>query len=60
MLFGLVIGNFNTLSTVIEPLIEPFGFTNNDSSICGALLVSLGIVGAGVYSAILEKYNNYK
>lgn len=55
-----MVGNFNALSTVIEPLIEPFGYTTNDSSICGGLLVVIGIIGAGVYSDILNKYKNYK
>jgi MFS family permease len=59
-MFGLAIGNFNTLATIIQPLIQPFGFNNNDSSVCGAMLVLLGIIGAAVYGFILDKYQNYK
>jgi len=59
IVFGLALGAFNTLATIINELVDPFGYTNNDSGIFGALFVLLGLIGAGVVGAIVDKTRVY-
>ena len=44
--FAFGLGSFNTLSTLIEQLTSPYGFTQKDASNFGALVVFSGLLGA--------------
>jgi FLVCR family MFS transporter 7 len=58
--FGFGIGAFNALSTVIAQLTQPYGYTAEDSTIFGAALLATGLVTAGIFGAILDKFKLYK
>ncbi|PRP75011.1 hypothetical protein PROFUN_07404 [Planoprotostelium fungivorum] len=58
--FGFGLGAFNTLATLVNNLMEPYGYTNDQSSAVGACVVVLGLVGSGVAGVILDKTKRYK
>ena len=47
---------YSCLSAVVNSLISPYGYTGTDTAILGACLVLSGILGAFIYSHILDKY----
>ncbi len=53
--FSLVLGVFNALATLVERVIEPFGYSNSDASIIGALLILFGVFGAACMGYLVEK-----
>jgi hypothetical protein len=57
---SLSIGNFQTLSTVIEELLGPFGFTPNNFSEIGFVLLIGGVVEAIAIGAIVNKTKRYR
>jgi hypothetical protein len=59
-MFSLVLGNFNTFSTLVEQVIEPFGYSDVDASVLGGMLIGFGVIGATVFSLIVEQRLNYK
>eukprot|EP00930_Biecheleria_cincta_P050701 TRINITY_DN35894_c0_g1_i1.p1 TRINITY_DN35894_c0_g1~~TRINITY_DN35894_c0_g1_i1.p1 ORF type:complete len:330 (-),score=34.50 TRINITY_DN35894_c0_g1_i1:2-991(-) len=57
--FSCSLGTFNTVCTLFEELITPFGFTQDDSSNCMATAIIaglLGCVGCGVYLDSKHRY----
>jgi MFS family permease len=60
--FGLAIifvglGVFNGVTTWVEAIIRPRGFTPNDAGTLGALMIVGGVVGAVVLPALSDKYH---
>jgi MFS family permease len=60
--FGLAItfvglGIFNGVSTWVEGIIRPRGFTPNDAGTLGALMIVGGVIGAVVLPALSDKYH---
>jgi MFS family permease len=60
--FGLAIifvglGIFNGVTTWVETIIRPRGFTPNDAGTLGALMIVGGVVGAVVLPALSDKYH---
>lgn len=56
---GVGLGMFNTLSTLIEQLVKPSGYTKDDAGIFGALIIGAGLVGAGIVGPIMDKTHAY-
>ena len=59
--FGLAItfvglGIFNGVSTWVEGIIRPRGFTPNDAGTLGALMIVGGVIGAVILPALSDKY----
>eukprot|EP00002_Diphylleia_rotans_P018704 TRINITY_DN3617_c0_g1_i1.p1 TRINITY_DN3617_c0_g1~~TRINITY_DN3617_c0_g1_i1.p1 ORF type:complete len:448 (+),score=102.51 TRINITY_DN3617_c0_g1_i1:47-1390(+) len=58
--FGIGLGAFNSLATLINQILEPYGYTNDDSGTVGALVVFIGLIGAGIAGAAVDKTKKYK
>ena len=58
--FGLIFGTVNTYGTVIGIMIKPLGYTDNDSSLFGAIFIFGGIIGSGALGAFVEITKKYK
>eukprot|EP00026_Physarum_polycephalum_P003852 Phypoly_transcript_03868.p1 GENE.Phypoly_transcript_03868~~Phypoly_transcript_03868.p1 ORF type:complete len:573 (+),score=108.65 Phypoly_transcript_03868:219-1937(+) len=56
--FGL--GCFNAVSTLIDQVVHPLGYSEDDSSLFGGLLIGLGLVGAAILGTFVEKTHKYK
>mmetsp|Transcript_7753 Transcript_7753/g.688 ORF Transcript_7753/g.688 Transcript_7753/m.688 type:complete len:145 (+) Transcript_7753:427-861(+) len=58
--FSCMLGNFNTLATLINIYIIPFSFSEDNAGVMGALVILLGLVGGAVASLYVEKSRKYK
>jgi hypothetical protein len=57
---GIGIGMFNAISTLIEQMVEPSGYTEDDAGIFGALLIGGGLIGAGIVGPIMDMTHAYR
>ena len=53
--FGVGLGVFNALLTLLSQLILPCGYGDDDAGSAGAALLVAGLVGAGVAGALLDR-----
>jgi len=60
VLFLIGMGVFNGVSTWIEPIVQPRGFTSNDAGDFGAFLLLGGIIGAIVIPLLSDKLRKRK
>lgn len=58
--FGIGLGMFNALTTLVEQLIAPFCYNEDDASLFAGLLLGCGLVSAGVVGMYLDKSHDYK
>eukprot|EP01031_Cornospumella_fuschlensis_P032395 gene32395-39173_t len=59
-IFSIGVGFFNTLMTLLNQLIAPYGYSNDDAGTFGAVFIFCGLIGAGFMSYIMEKTRAYK
>ena len=60
VIFGSITGTFNTLGTIIGELSNFYRYTDNDSSLFGALFIVGGIVGSAIFGIAVEKTHAYR
>jgi len=58
--FGIGLGIFNALTTVVEQITVPICATTDDASLFGGLLIGIGLIGAGVFGFILDRTHKYR
>jgi len=52
--FGVYVGLFNAFSTLINQILEPYGFTEDQAGICGAVLIIAGLLFAAISSVLVS------
>ena len=57
--FWIYVGFFNSLSSLLNQILEPYGFTETDAGIAGALLILIGLVSAAISSPLIDRYKFY-
>ena len=60
IIFFIALGIFNAVTTWIEQIISPRGFTINQAGIAGALMMIGGIVGASIIPPLSDKMRKRK
>lgn len=58
--FSIGLGLFNAFLTLIYQIVEPFGYSNDDSGMFAAVLIVCGLIGAGVCGAIMDHTHAYR
>jgi FLVCR family MFS transporter 7 len=58
--FSLGVGVFNAVLTLVNQLVKPYGYSNDDAGTCGAALIVVGLLGAGLVSVLLERTRKYR
>ncbi|EAS01074.2 MFS transporter (macronuclear) [Tetrahymena thermophila SB210] len=58
--FGCVLGNFNSIATLINFYLEQFGFSSDQTSYFGAMFIVSGLIGSGILSVVVERTSAYK
>ncbi|KAI1472840.1 MFS general substrate transporter [Daldinia caldariorum] len=53
--YAIYVGFFNSISTLLNQIMMPYGFSSDDAGIAGALLIVVGLVAAAVSSPILDR-----
>ena len=58
--FSLGLALFNSLSTLLEQLIKPSGYSSNDAGIFGAIIIVAGLFNAFLAGVIMDKTHAYR
>jgi len=58
--FGIGVGFFNALLTLLNQIVQPFGYSNDDAGTFGAVFIVFGLVGAGSIGSLMEKTKAYR
>lgn len=53
--FVVYVGFFNSFSTIINQVMIPYGFSDTEAGIAGAVLIVVGLVSAAVTAPILDR-----
>ncbi|KAK7744258.1 hypothetical protein SLS53_003779 [Cytospora paraplurivora] len=53
--FSVYVGFFNSISSLLNQIMEPYGFSDNESGIAGAVLIVVGLVSSAITSPILDR-----
>jgi len=57
--FAVYVGFFNSISSLLNQIFEPYGFSDTDAGIAGALLIVVGLVTAAITSPILDRTKSF-
>ncbi|OAP55779.1 hypothetical protein AYL99_09931 [Fonsecaea erecta] len=57
--FIFYVGFFNAFSSLLNQIFEPYGFSETNAGIAGAILIVVGLVGAAILSPFIDKYKFY-
>jgi MFS family permease len=57
--FTFYVGLFNSLSSLLNQILQPYSFTEDDAGIAGALLIVVGLVASAITSPIIDKTKSY-
>jgi FLVCR family MFS transporter 7 len=57
--FSVYVGQFNAVSSLINQIFEPYGFSEDEAGIAGALLIVVGLVSSAIVSPYVDKTKRY-
>ncbi|KAJ5304983.1 Glycerol kinase [Penicillium atrosanguineum] len=57
--FAVYVGFFNSVSSLVTQILSPYGASETDSGIAGAILIVVGLVTAAIVSPITDKWKHY-
>ncbi|EEP80429.1 conserved hypothetical protein [Uncinocarpus reesii 1704] len=57
--FGIYVGLFNSISSLLNQILEPHNFSETDAGITGALLIFVGLAAAAICSPITDKHKHH-
>ncbi|EAS36208.3 cell surface receptor/MFS transporter [Coccidioides immitis RS] len=57
--FGIYVGLFNSISSLLNQILEPHGFSETDAGITGALLIFVGLAAAAICSPVTDKHKHH-
>ena len=57
--FSLYVGLFNSISSLLNQILEPHGFSETDAGITGALLIIVGLVAAAISSPLTDRFKHH-
>lgn len=57
--FAVYVGLFNSVSSLLNQIMMPYGFSSDEAGIAGALLIVVGLVGSAVASPILDRTKTF-
>ncbi|KIX05139.1 uncharacterized protein Z518_06011 [Rhinocladiella mackenziei CBS 650.93] len=57
--FIVYVGLFNAFSSLLNQILEPYGFSETDAGIAGAILIVVGLVCSAISCPIIDKYKFY-
>ncbi|KAK4147559.1 major facilitator superfamily domain-containing protein [Dichotomopilus funicola] len=57
--FSIYVGLFNSISSLINQILLPHGYTEEEAGIAGALLIVVGLVTSALTSPIIDRTKSY-
>lgn len=52
-------GLFNSVSSLLNQILAPHGFSETEAGITGAILIIVGLVSAAIFSPVTDKHKHY-
>ncbi|XP_037033795.1 MFS-type transporter EF102-like isoform X2 [Bradysia coprophila] len=59
IVFSIYVAFFNAFSSLINQIVIPYGYSDDEAGIFGASLIVSGIIGAGISGAFVDKTKKY-
>ncbi|ORY08274.1 MFS general substrate transporter [Basidiobolus meristosporus CBS 931.73] len=59
LVFGVIVGIFNDIVTLLSEFINPYGYSDDDGSIFGVVLIVVGLVGGGICGVYLDRTKQF-
>ncbi|KAK8214111.1 major facilitator superfamily domain-containing protein [Phyllosticta capitalensis] len=53
--FAVYVGFFNAFASLLNQMLYPYGFSETDAGICGALLIFVGLIFAACLSPLMDR-----
>ncbi|KAH7396621.1 major facilitator superfamily domain-containing protein [Phaeosphaeria sp. MPI-PUGE-AT-0046c] len=57
--FSTYVGSFNAFTSLLNQILYPYGYTEDEAGICGAVLIVVGLVAAAISSPVLDRTHAY-
>ncbi|KAK9448786.1 major facilitator superfamily domain-containing protein [Limtongia smithiae] len=57
--FAILVGFFNAFSSLINQIMEPYGYTSDQAGYAGAILIVAGLVFSAILSPILDRLHTF-
>ncbi|KFZ12333.1 hypothetical protein V501_04285 [Pseudogymnoascus sp. VKM F-4519 (FW-2642)] len=57
--YTVYVGLFNSISSLLNQMLSPYGFTEEEAGIAGAILIVVGLVAAAISSPILDRSKKF-
>jgi FLVCR family MFS transporter 7 len=57
--FSIYTACFNSFSSLLNQILYPYGYSEDEAGICGAVLIVVGLVAAAVIAPILDRTHAY-
>ncbi|KAL4945367.1 hypothetical protein BDV06DRAFT_209478 [Aspergillus oleicola] len=57
--FGVYVGFFNSVSSLVTQILSPHGFSETDAGIAGGILIIVGLISSAILSPLTDKYKHY-
>lgn len=58
--FSIGVGFFNSIMTLLNQIVSPYGYSNDDAGTFGAVFIFAGLIGAGIGGYVMEKTKAYR
>jgi len=59
LVYWFYVGLFNNISTLLVQMMKPYGFSEDDAGIGGAILILVGLVASAIVSPILDRTKSF-
>lgn len=57
--FNFYVGLFNSMSSLLNQILYPYGFTEDEAGIAGAVLIVVGLVTAAITSPLIDRSKKF-
>ncbi|KAI4684286.1 uncharacterized protein J4E84_006274 [Alternaria hordeiaustralica] len=57
--FSVYTGFFNAFTSLLNQILYPYGYTEDEAGICGAVLIVVGLVACAITSPIIDRTHAY-
>ncbi|CAK7565606.1 MAG: hypothetical protein SEPTF4163_003528 [Sporothrix epigloea] len=57
--FAVYVGSFNSISSLLNQFMLPYGYTDDEAGIAGAVLIVVGLVSSAITSPILDRTKKF-
>ncbi|KAJ5595331.1 uncharacterized protein N7459_001539 [Penicillium hispanicum] len=57
--FAVYVGFFNSVSSLLNQILSPYGFSETEAGIAGAILIVVGLVAGAIMSPITDRFKHY-